>query len=934
MPSELNRQLIIRTKLQRPRLPEDLIPRPRLLARLQRGLDRKLTLISAQAGAGKSTLLAQWLADVESTRRSAWLSLDEHDNDLVLFVSYLCEAVRTVYADACDRTLDLLKAPQTPPVRVLLASIVNELDSLSGDGGRSTNEGRSAKGLILALDDYHTITEPAIHEMMSSLVAYLPRGVHLALASRSDPPLPLVRLRAHGEMIDLRSADLRFTGAEAHALLAATVGRELSSETESFLKAKTEGWVIGLRLAALSMRRLADEEDFLRRFREAGSASIAGYLTDEVLSRQSSTVQEFALRTSILDRFSAPLCEAVCRDSAPAVLTTGISARESREILEWITGANMFLVPLDQEGIWYRYHHLFRDLLRLRLEDRYSPEEIAALHVRASEWLEENGLIEEAIRHILSAGEAELAAHLVERHRHEAMNREQWQRLERWLHLLPRQLIEGRVELLLSEAWLFNSKFSLRNIPPLLERVEVMLDQSESALREEERDVLRGEICALRSTIDYWTGRSQLSLDNAQRAIEITPPEHKWVRGIALTRRPLAFQATGQLNKAYRAIQELLAEGGQQDGASILHAYMTLMMMELVAGNLQGAEQAATRVLALARERRLLESYAWALQILGGIHYYRNDLAEAQRRFSQVGEMRYQINARTLAGSLFGLSLTYQALGRPDEAMETGQAAIAWATETGSAELLLEAHSLNSRLELLQGRIPDTRPWATLLDGVAPMLLGLEVPHITLATVLVAQGTSDALKEAQELLARLRQSVEAIHSHWRLIEIMALQALLNDALGEVETTVALLGKAVEMAEPGDFIRLFIDLGPPMALLLDRVREEGVAPDYIARILAAFASETEDPSAGRATEASPSSSILRGAEGLVETLTPRELQVLALLGQHLSNKEIAQELVVSPETVKTHTLNIYRKLDVRGRGQAAARARELGILAPT
>jgi LuxR family maltose regulon positive regulatory protein len=499
---------------------------------------------------------------------------------------------------------------------------------------------------------------------------------------------------------------------------------------------------------------------------------------------------------------------------------------------------------------------------------------------------------------------------------------------------LPRQLIEGRVELLLGEAWLFNSKFSLRNIPPLLERVEVMLDQSESALREEERGVLRGEICALRSTIDYWTGRSQLSLDNAQRAIEITPPEHKWVRGIALTRRPLAFQATGQLNKAYRAIQELLAERGQQDGASILHAYVTLMMMELVAGNLQGAEQAATQVLALARERRLLESFAWALQILGGIHYYRNDLAEAQRRFSQVGEMRYQINARTLAGSLFGLSLTYQALGRPDKAMETGQAAITWASETGSAELLLEAHSLNSRLELLQGRIPDTRPWATLLDGVAPMLLGLEVPHITLATVLVAQGTSDALKEAQELLARLRQSIEAIHSHWRSIEIMALQALLNDALGEVETAVALLGKAVKMAEPGDFIRLFIDLGPPMALLLGRVREEGVAPDYIARILAAFASETEDPSAGRATEASLSPRVPRGAEGLVETLTPRELQVLALLGQHLSNKEIAQELVVSPETVKTHTLNIYRKLDVRGRGQAAARARELGILAPT
>jgi LuxR family maltose regulon positive regulatory protein len=357
------------------------------------------------------------------------------------------------------------------------------------------------------------------------------------------------------------------------------------------------------------------------------------------------------------------------------------------------------------------------------------------------------------------------------------------------------------------------------------------------------------------------------------------------------------------------------------------------MVIELVAGNLQGTAQTAAQVLALARERGLLESYAWGLQVLGGLHYYRNDLAEAQRRFLQLEELRYQINARTLAGSLFGLSLTYQALGRPNEAMETGQSAITWATEVGSAELLLEAHSLTSRLELLQGRMPDTRLWATQLDGAAPMLMALEVPHLTLAIVLVAQGTSDALKEAQELLARLSQSVEAIDFHWRLIEIMALQALLNDALGEVETAVTLLGKAVKMAQPGGFIRLFIDLGPRMALLLDRVRREGVAPDYITRILAAFASETNDPSGGRATEPSPSSAVLGGGEGLIESLTPRELEVLEGLDRHLTNKEIATELVVSTGTVKTHTLNIYRKLDVHTRRQAVARARELGILPP-
>ena len=835
------------------------------------------------------------------------------DNDLLVFASYLIGALRTVFPGACEKTLALLSAAQTPPLRVITSLLVNELDDLvlavSSEGDCS------APGLILALDDYQTITEPEIHRLVSALLRHLPRSVHLALTTRSDPPLPLPQLRARGEMTEFRFVDLRFTPQETDAFLQRAVGREVSAETAARLAEKAEGWIVGLRLAALSMRVLSDDEAFVQRFKGTSSALIVEYLLSEVLARQSPEIQDFVLRTSVLDRFCVSLCESVI----------GITATQSQETIAWIAQANLFLVPLDEEGRWYRYHGLFRDLLRERVRHRLSPDEIVTLHTRATTWFEQSGLTEEALEHALAVGDMDRAAMLVETHRHEAMNEERWRLLRRWLDLLPREVVERRVQLLLVEAWLVGVRFKLAELLSIVKRVRVRLEENDSPLSEVERAVVLGEIAALKSFVHFWLGQGQPCLDNARQALKVTPPEHRLVRGIALTYRLSAYHLVGQPDMIYDEAPKALAEGRQYGGAHKHRIILSLMYSQLLAGNLRLAEQTAIQLQDLTQPHKLYMTGGNAIVIRGLIYYLWNDLDRAQQYYAHAAELRYQANAVTVLQGLFGLALTYQAMGEPDQVRQTSEAAFAWAREIGDGPMLISAHALVSRLALLQGEVPDTSPWSVPLGDTFSLMLLPEIPHLTLARALIARATPSALRQATDLLARLRSFAEATHDTWHLIEIQALQALLQDALGDRENALLLLEQAIQLAQPGGFIRLFVDLGPTMAGLLAELNSQGVAPGYVAQILTAF------PQDARTTEATSSSLVLRPSSSLVDPLTPRELEVLAFLARHLTNRQIAEELVISPGTVKTHTLRIYRKLDVRGRQQAVARAQELDIL---
>ena len=889
--------------------------------RLNAGLDRKLTLISAMAGMGKTTLMAQSLE--ECPRRSAWLSLDEDDNDVVVFVSDLIAAVQTVRPGACEETLDLLRGAEAPPLRVITASLVNGLSDLVSPDVVSPNvvspsleeDGGSSNDLILALDDYHHITESGIDELLLRLIERSPRGLHVMLASRADPQLPLARWRARREMTELRSTDLRFTSEEASAIVEATIGERVSPAVMDLLESKTEGWVVGLRLAALSMRTRTGRRAVVAAFLNGNTRLILEYLTSEVLDQQPAEIQDFVLRTSVLDRFSAPLCEAV----------TGVSAVRSQEIIDWIERANLFIQPIDG---WYRYHALFQDLLQHRLEQEYGATVVSELHALAGAWFAGEGWIEEAVDHFLAAGDTAAAVEVVARRRYELMNQARWGRLEHQVRQFSPDTVEEQPELLLARTWLAYQQGRYGELPAAIERIEAVL--ARTALASEAVEPLAGEISALHSVCSVLVGDAERSLAHAQQALARTPRALWSVRLAARMCMALALVLQGKGSLAYEVLYAALGEEG--DGSPAFKAMLlaTVCNVHWMTGDLPGLSRAAERILALTRDPYSPQFSAWGHYHLGRVRYHQNDLAAAEEHFAAVVEKPYQSYGVCYIYSACGLAMTHQALGRPKEAREEMEDAIAFALETGNAALVQVALAFRAELALMQGQVGTAKWQAAQFDPVPPLLLmyGLFSPHLMLVRVWLAGGTQASRDRAADLLRRVEAFCESSHNTRFLIEALALRTLMCEQEGDEAGALAALGRAVALAEPGGWVRLFVDLDPPLDRLLDRLRRQG-ASEYIDEVLRAF--DTTGAVADGEANAGYGAPGRRLSSPLIEPLTPREREVLALLSQHLTNREIAEQLVVASSTVKTHTLNIYGKLGVNSRDQAVSRAKELGLI---
>ncbi len=900
---------LLRTKLHRPRVSHDLVPRPRLVERLHRGLDRKLTLICAPAGFGKTTLACMWLQD--SSRPAAWLSLDENDSDLRVFLSYFVAAVQTVFPDACPTTLGFLRAPQLPPLDHMATTFVNEITDL-------------AEPVILVLDDYHAIQDEAVHELVATLIGNLPRHAHLVLASRVDPPWPLASLRAGRHMMELRADDLRFTLDEAQAFLEHVVGVKLTSEAVATLEGRTEGWIAALRLAALSMRGETDHAAFVQSFKGT-HRDLTDYLTTEVLSQQPQPIQDFLLRTSILDRFCAPLCDVILDDRRSTIDEEPPSPL-SQAILDELDQANLFLVPLDYERRWYRYHHLFQDLLRRRLQAQLNAEELASLHSRASAWLRDNGLIEEALRHALAAGDVEGAAQLVEDSRHDLLNREDWPTLERCLNRLPEAVVRGRPALLLARAWVLDLHYQIAGIPRLLQEAEACLSTDTGAWSESEIRDVRGEIDALWSLVLYLGDEGQRALESAQRALERIPVAYAFARSFAVLILALAHQMTGQARTGVGTLGEFLAEVGTQPDIIIARVLIGQIYVHMLEGNCHQAAQALDQLQLVTSKARLTVSMVAAHWLLGRISYESNNLEAASQHFSSAFELRYGAQYIMVHDTMIALALTYQTQGMPEKAEETLTALRRFALDIGITQRLHEIDSFEARLALLQGDVQGAIRWAETvnLDMPTATLVFLELPIVTKARVLIAQGTDASLREATQLLQELLAYAESVHNTYHQIGLLALLALAYQAQRRTESALEALERSLRLAQPGGFIRTFVDLGPTMAGLLYQLAEGRVAPEYVRQVLAAF------PEAR--AEGDPAHQIRQASRAaLVEPLTRRESEILLLLARHLTNQEIADSLVISPLTVKKHTINIYQKLGVNSRAQAVVQAGALGIL---
>jgi LuxR family maltose regulon positive regulatory protein len=901
--------LLLRTKLHRPRIPAQLVRRPRLESRLNRGLDRGLVLVSAPAGFGKTTLVSQWLEACGCP--AAWLSLREEDSDLPTFLLYLVSAIRTLYPGACPETWALVQAPQLPPMAYLATMLVNEL-------------GEVPQAFVFVLDDFHRVQSPPVHQFVETLVDSVPRTLCLVLITRVDPSLPLPALRAGQKMLELRSGDLQLTPDEVQDFFQQCMGLEVDAESLAILEQRTEGWIVGLRLAALSLRD-GGELTALTRSLAGSDRHVMDYLLAEVLSHQPQAVQEVLLRSSILRRFCVSLLDALLdrgrsvNGRAPGVGTWGM--------LEWMERSGLFLVPLDDERTWYRYHHLFRELLEHKLCSEWSEEEVASLHVRASDWFAAEGLIEEAMHHALAAGDAPRAARLVAQQRHALLNREAWHTLVRWVDLLPQEVVHQHPGLLLARAWHQQWRWQYATMPPVLEMTEELISHDAEAITETERQILRGEVDILWSALWFARGDGSRCLESAQRARERLPAELVYVRSTFLEYLAWGYQMTGQAGAGIHMLEEALASDEAREDLFTARMLLGLAVIYYLSGDLRLQEQMAQRLLKLSPEKPLALSRPWAHLISGQACYQQNRLAEAEAHFSAVTEHRYLANAAASQACLLSLALTYQAQGRPEAATQVAETSLAFALEIRQPVQMVETRAFQARLALLQGDLAAALRWArgVTLEDLPARTLFPEVPRVTLARVLIAQGTRDSLQKASQILEEIVEIARGVHSEPHTIEMLALQALVCDGQGEGPKALDLLRQSLELAQPGGFLRVFVDLGPAMIPLLSRLAESESESNYVRRILAAFA---PSPLQRRATRLDQTASL-----EIVESLTNREQEILELLARRLSDKEIAQALHISPYTVSKHANNLYGKLQVAGRRQAVSKARALGILPP-
>ncbi|NOQ20258.1 MAG: winged helix-turn-helix transcriptional regulator [Desulfobacterales bacterium] len=900
---------LINTKLHRPPVDGGYVYRPHLLAMLDNHHGKPLILVSAPAGYGKSTLISSWLEKYENP--GAWLSLSESDSDLRTFISYFIATVHKHFPEACQNTQALLKTLDLPPLGDLGTSLLNELD-------------RIKQPLILVLDDYYLIRGMAVHKLIAQILKHPPQFFHLVIVGRRDPPLPIASLRAQSQLIEIRTEDLCFSAAETETLLNQLLGIQIDASTVAALAKKTEGWVTGLRLAALSMQQRTDIDPKLLE-PHVDAHFVMEYLFTEVFSEQPPDITRYLLGTAVLNRFCGPLCEAVCVPCAEPFACE----MSGWEFITWLKKENLFLIPLDPEKQWFRYHHLFKKLLVNQLNRCSSTEEVKALHAQAGAWLAKNGIIEEAVQHYLAAEDIPAAMELVARHGHNLMDNQQWPDLERWIGMLPHDHAEQNPEILIFKAWYNHVQTCACDLPTkvaLNKKIEAQINNlSEKALARETQ--INGHFYALRGLEFYLTADGENALKYFQSACNKIPMHHKRARVSAHLFLAVTYQMLGDLETGLSIYKNEIQKSVDQ-GSNYHGPYLEkLCFLYWIDADLVSIQQAAERSLKMAMDRRLPESFAFAIYFLGTISYHQNKLKIAEERLTQLVNDYYFLNVVMASHGSVALAMVYMAMGEFDQAEHYYKKALNYAIDTNNQEAIRIIQAFQAEYALRRGHIAKASQWAErFMSKPFTMPFLFYYPQLTLVRILMAQDTSDSRQQAADLLNQLNDFLTSVHYKQFQINVLALQAVHHDTLGEKSAALDKLTTALNLAEPSGFIRLFVELGPQMFGLLKQLVRQNVALDYIGQILAAF----RDDERSIIPEAADQP-ITSDHQSLVEPLTDRELDVLDLLMQRLSNQEIAEKLFISTTTVKTHLQNIYGKLNVSKRREAVEKAKKVGIL---
>lgn len=885
------------TKLHLPSPRSPLVQRKRLLEKLNQGLSSKLILISAAAGFGKTTVVSEWVQ--EAKLPTGWLSLDERDNDPNRFWLYFVTALQQGVPHMGEATLAMLRSPEQLPFEAFLTPLLNEFAQLQ------TN-------LILVLDDYHLITANIIHDALNFVLEHLPNQAHLVVATRIHPPLSLAKLRVRAQLTELGADDLRFTDEEATTFLSQSLSEPLTESQIETLQNKTEGWVAGLQLATLSLKRTANSVSLIDSFK-GNQQHILDYLVEEVLEHQSQPLQSFLLRSSILEQMCASLCEAVVGEATINGTTT----------LEQLERLNLFVVPLDHDRTWYRYHHLFAESLRHILH-RKECDLVSDYHQRAAQWYEQHGWIAEAIQQAISGQSFEYAAHLVEQEIQTSENpRFDAVMFRQALDKLPVQLTNCRPWLLVAKAWVGFTSSQFSEAIDAIQTLEQCLKENSSWT--ENTDQLWGLIIALKGMQARQQGNTPESVECMEKALKLLPQDNSWLRSLIL----LNLGVTYFVADNYEAAKQLLSEVsriGQVRGTAdpaIAGLYLQAQFLAL-RGQLDKATSLCQQGLALATERHWLATYAGVL-----VEVALADLLREQNQLDAAASHLTRSIDRAIQNRQPGLMMGYITLARVRQAQGDFQGAWAAIHKAERCQpwlwsTILSVQACKARLYLAEGNLEGVIAWAessglSIEDNLhysatEQFPRASELDYLTYARVLLAQ---EQLQKALRLLTRIQEFAHAGGRTIRVMEALLLQALVFHAQGDLERSLDALDQALNIPRQGHYIRLFVDEGKPMAELLQRAASRKVHRDEPKRLLKFFDLIKEK------------SKITN--QPLIEPLSDRELEVLQYLATGMSNQAIADQLFVSLAAVKWHARNIYGKLEVNNRTQAVARSRELGLL---
>jgi LuxR family maltose regulon positive regulatory protein len=936
---------LLKAKLTIPPARKSLIRRERLYEKLDRGLnqDCKVILLSAPAGYGKTTLVSSWVRRRHPAIQAAWLTLDSRDNDLNRFLSYLVTALKSIQTDEGQATLEMLKSPQSSPAEAILSTLLNECKSMDSP-------------FLIILDDYHVISSQPVQEAIAFLLEVLPANMHMVICSRSDPLLPLARFRARGQLIDLRAESLRFDTAEATKFLNQTMGLDLSSEEITMLETRTEGWIVGLQLAALSMQGREDIGQFLNAF-SGTNRFILDYLVEEVLDRQPEDIKNFLLCTSILERLNASLCDATIKAEKPGSIGNQRVAGpgehiSSQPILEYLEHANLFVRPLDDERKWYCYHHLFADALRSRLNEGFGKEWVIQLHAAACDWYEQNGHIPEAVSHALAAEDYERAALQVRQAAHEMFLRGEIYALIGWMRALPQNWVRKDPILSLNYANGLLATSSFDEVEPHLRDIERVLgyvaDGSEDslALPVPIRGAL-AEILSIRANLAFHHMEPQRALDLSELAFAYMSEDVE--KGLCTLRAALlgvlkfniglAHEVMGNVECAEEAFEQSLNYNRQVVNPH-MNAFLIshLAKLRIARGQLRQAAETYKRLIDHPKSRPFhLSPYRGLAYVgLGGILYEWNELEEAcsfMNEGIQLGKLLS--NWETILPGYLGMASIHVARGEMTQALEF-IAELAGFAERYTGHLgnsLVDAYK--AWTYLAQGDLKGALDWCKRLN-IGPgsdLPYGCEKALLIQLEVMIAQGKmSDALNWITRLLSSAQSKGQIGH----IIELLLLQAMAFRALGRGMQAYNALESALALTEPEGYIRVFADKGEQMERLISdyrlRVKKEGQLSEkrevhrklqYLDKLLSAFRAS--------GSLSFDQSAPLRQRVGLIEPLSAREMEVLRLLAIGLSNAQIAEKLIVTTGTVKSHIHSIFGKLGAGSRTQVLLLAKELKLI---